>query len=65
MKRLYKLLPHITLIIALIMLTLFVIDQVNRAMMFLATDLTKWLLAVFAVLVVVLSVTAIVSNHRK
>ena len=39
--------------------------RVNRAMMFLATDLTKWLLAVFAVLVVVQSVTAIVSNHRK
>lgn len=65
MKWFKCLLPHATLIIALILLTLFVIDRVNRAMMFLATDLTKWLLAVFAVLVIVQSVTAIVSNHRK
>ena len=65
MKWLKCLLPHATLIIALILLTLFVIDRVNRAMMFLATDLTKWLLAVFAVLVIVQSVMAIVKAHQK
>ena len=65
MKWFKCLLPHATLIIALILLTLFVIDRVNRAMMFLANDLTKWLLAVFAVLVVVQSVMAIVKAHRK
>ena len=65
MKWFKCLLPHATLIIALILLTLFVIDRVNRAMMFLATDLTKWLLAVFAVLVIVQSVMAIVKAHQK
>lgn len=61
---LLKLLPHITLILALIMLTLFVFDQFNRAMMFLANDLTKWLLAALAALVIVQSVIAI-ARHRK
>lgn len=66
MKRfLLRLLPHATLIIALIMLTLFVIDRFNRAMMFLANDLTKWLLAVLAVLIVVQSVIAIVQSRKK
>ena len=65
MKWFKYILPHATLIIALILLTLFVIDRINRAMMFLANDLTKWLLAVFAVLVIVQSVMAIVKAHRK
>ena len=64
-KLLIKLLPHVTLIVALIMLTLFVFDQFNRAMMFLTNDLTKWLLAVLAVLVITQSAIAIAQNRRQ
>lgn len=64
-KLLIKLLPHVTLIVALIMLTLFVFDRFNRAMMFLTNDLTKWLLAVLAVLVITQSAIAIAQNRRQ
>ena len=58
-------LPHATLILSLMMLTLFIIDRVNEAMAFLNNDLTKWVLAVFALLTAVLSVLTILRDERR
>lgn len=71
MKRFFsallRLLPHVTLILALMMLTFFVIDCFNEAMAFLNNTLTKRLLCVFSVCAIILSVAVIVSreNHNK
>lgn len=53
------LLPHITLILSLMLLTFFVIDQFNEAMAFLDNTITKWLLGITSLLTVILSVLAI------
>lgn len=46
-----KILPHLCIALAVNVFTFFVIDQLNRAMVFMANDITKWLLAVMAALV--------------
>lgn len=58
------LLAHLVLVLALMMLTLFVIDRVNEAMAFLNNDLTKWILAAFALASGILAVTVIVRYER-
>ncbi|MBR7164853.1 MAG: hypothetical protein IKD18_01105 [Clostridia bacterium] len=58
------LLPHITLILSLMLLTFFVIDQFNEAMAFLDNTITKWLLAITAFLTVILSVLAIFRQSK-
>lgn len=58
------LLPHITLILSLMLLTFFVLDQFNEAMAFLDNTITKWLLGITALLTVILSVFSIL-RHQK
>lgn len=65
MKRFQKLLAHAMLILSLLLLTLFVVDRFNRAMMFLSNELTKWLVAVFALLAAVQAVLLIAGFYRK
>ncbi len=64
MKRFFafcrKALSHLNLILSLMMLTFFVIDHINESMFFLNNALTKWLLALFSVLVLIRSVISIV-----
>lgn len=58
------LLPHITLILSLMLLTFFVLDQFNEAMAFLDNTITKWLLGITTLLTVILSVFSIL-RHQK
>lgn len=59
-----KILPHLCIVISFMMLTFFVIDQFNSAMAFINNDYTKWLLAVFCVLVIATSIYLIADNRR-
>jgi len=59
-----KLLPHLTLVFSLMMLTFFVIDCINRSMAFLNNGMTKGLLCVFSVLVLISSVISILRNEK-
>ena len=58
-------LRHVTLAMGIIVLTLFITDRFNRAMAFLANETTRWLIAVFALLVIVQAVLSIVEARRK
>ncbi len=59
------LLPHLTLILSLMILTFFVIDQFNEAMAFLNNAITKWLICVFSVLTMILSVSSVISGEKR
>ena len=69
MKRFFdlvgRILPHLVLILAVMMLVFFCIDLVNPAMAFLNNDVTKYLLAVNSVLTAILAVCAIVRHEKK
>ena len=69
MKRIFSLLgrilPHVVLILAVMLLTFFCIDLVNRSMAFLNNSVTKWLLAIFAVLAIILAVCYILKEEKK
>ena len=62
LRFLEALLPHLVLILSLVLLTYFVIDQFNEAMAFLANAITKWMLCLFCILTLTL---ALVSILRK
>ncbi len=49
MKNFSKIVPHVSIIISLMMLTFFVIDRINPYMQFIDHPMTKWLLAIFSV----------------
>ena len=59
------LLPHLILVLSSAMLTLFIIDRFNDGMAFLYNDLTKWILAVFAVAAAVFAVVVIVEDEKR
>ena len=58
-------LPHLNIALSVVMISLFILDRFNRAMVFLTNDLTKWMLAVFCVLVLIQSVAYIVTARKN
>ena len=58
-------LMHISLVEAVILLTLFVTDRYNRAMGFLTAEISKWLLFSFCVTVILLVVLLFVRRYRR
>ena len=68
MKKLLRfleaLLPHLILILSLVFLTFFVIDQVNEAMAFLANAITTWMLFIFCILTLILSLISILRKKN-
>ena len=58
-------LPHAVLILALMMLTFFVIDLFNSSMAFLNNSLTKYLLALFSLLSLILALLCCVGEEKK
>ena len=57
--RLFRLLPHVTLILSAICLTLFVLDRFNGNMRFMMNDLTKGIVALLAVFAIATSLLCI------
>ena len=60
-----KIVPHATIILAVMMLVFFCIDRVNPAMAFINNDITKWLLCLFSVCAVGTSVILIANDRRR
>lgn len=58
-------LPHLTLVLSVIILTFFVIDQFNEAMAFLNNTITKWLICIFSVLTLILSVLSAIRGEKR
>ena len=65
MKKLGRLIPHITVILALMTLTFFIIDRFNEFMDFMTAEMSKWLFALLAVCAIITSVCLIVENFRE
>ena len=64
MKFLEKILPHISIIISMMLLVLFVLDKINDKMVFLNDDLTKAILAIGCVFSIATCVVLVVKQRR-
>jgi ABC-type nickel/cobalt efflux system permease component RcnA len=65
LKWMKRVLPHLTIVLAFMVIIFFVIDRINRSMAFMTSEMSKWLFMVFAVLVLPVSVMAIASQWRE
>jgi hypothetical protein len=65
LRFLWRLLPHITLILSLAVLTFFTIDLFNESMAFLNNSITKITVAALSLLCAVLSVVTVIRNENK
>ena len=64
-EKIAALLQHLNLAMGIVILTLFITDRFNRAMAFLANETTRWLVAVFALMVITETVLSVVVRYRK
>ena len=65
MKMFKRILPHATLVVGVIFLTLWVLDRFNGAMHFLSRDIFKIPFGIFLVLVITESVIRIIEDRRS
>ncbi|MBE5785429.1 MAG: hypothetical protein E7330_06460 [Clostridiales bacterium] len=65
MKKLGRLIPHITLILALMTLTFFIIDRFNEFMDFMTAEMSKWLFAALAVFAIATAVRLITADLER
>ncbi len=61
----WRILPHITLILSLALLTFFTIDLFNESMAFLNNSITKSMVALLSLFSAVLSVVTVIRNENK
>ncbi len=62
---LLSILSHLVLILSLMMLTFFVIDRINPSMAFLNNTLTKYILAFFSLLSLILAIVFILREEKS
>ena len=60
-----KIMPHISLVLSFMTLTLFVIDRFNEYMAFMTAEISKWLFAILAVASIITSILLISGNLRE
>lgn len=60
LQYLLNVLPHINIVLAVTMLTFFVVDRYNRAMSFIDNDITKWMLCAFCVTVLAEAILTVI-----
>ncbi len=60
----FRIIPHLCLILALMMLTFFTIDLFNPSMAFLNNTLTKYLLALFSLLSLIPALYMILKEEK-
>ncbi|MEG1523544.1 MAG: hypothetical protein RRZ24_00750 [Clostridia bacterium] len=65
MKKLFRAVPHLTIVLSLMTLTFFGIDRVNRGMAFMTSELSKWVFAILAVLAIASSAALISYEWRE
>lgn len=63
--KLKRLIPHITLILAAMTLTFFLIDRFNAFMDFMTSEMSKWVFAALAVFAAAASVRLIAADLRE
>lgn len=63
--KLKKWIPHITIILALMTLTFFVIDRFNSFMDFMTSEMSKWVFAALAVFAIASAVRLIAADWRE
>lgn len=64
MKKLIKVIPHISIILSGMLLTLLVIDRINSAMNFINNDHTKIIILILCLLTVFQSIIQIIAMRR-
>jgi len=60
-----KVFPHITIILSLMLLVLFVIERMNSMMGFMTSVLSQWVFAALGVSAIVTSVLLIIEDFRE
>lgn len=65
MKHLKKLLPHATIVLSLMTLTFFVINQFNTMMGFMTSKLSQWVFALLALAALLTAARLIASDLRE
>lgn len=65
MKWIKNLLPHISLMLSAVIITLYILDIYNPVRGFLSRDLSKMLLLVFAILSAIVSILLVRYNRRE
>ncbi len=63
--KLKRLIPHITIILAMMTLTFFVIDRFNEFMDFMTSELSKWVFAALAVFALATAVRLIAADWKE
>ena len=63
--KLKKWIPHITIILALMTLTFFIIDRFNSFMDFMTSEMSKWVFAALAVFAIASVVRLIAADWRE
>ena len=65
MKLLKKLLPHVTIVLSLMTLTFFVINQFNTMMGFMTSRISQWVFALLALAALLTAARLIASDLRE
>lgn len=65
MKLLKKLLPHVTIVLSLMTLTFFVINQFNTMMGFMTSRISQWVFALLALVALLTAARLIASDLRE
>jgi hypothetical protein len=60
-----KLMPHVLFILAVMFITLNILDSYNPAMGFLTSSLSKWLLLIFCTAAVFGAIVMIIRNRTR
>lgn len=63
--RIFAVLPHVNIALAVVVITCFVIDRFNRMMEFMNSDVTKILVLIFAILSLVQAILYIIFRRTK
>ncbi|MBP1756303.1 MAG: hypothetical protein H6Q59_2701 [Firmicutes bacterium] len=64
MKRIIRILPHITIILSVMFVVLWILDQINPRMNFIDSNLSKLLLIIFCLSSLLTSIVYVVIERR-
>lgn len=64
MKRLVRILPHVTIVLSLMFITFWVLDIYNPLMNFISSDLSKILLLVFCISSLFTAILAVAMDRK-
>ncbi|HWT74218.1 MAG TPA: hypothetical protein VN258_05790 [Mobilitalea sp.] len=64
MKRIIRILPHITIILSLMFITFWILDIYNPLMNFIGSDISKVLLLIFCIAALITSILAVALDRK-